>query len=183
MLAYIKGDILAHTKDGAVIRVGDLGYEIMGSWLGKIPSGSSVEIWTYQYFENESVPRLIGCKTPEARHLFIALLAVSGVGPKMAGRIVDYLEPAQLIKAISSGDLTSLGSVKGLGKKTAQKIILELGKTLVSVNSSDDPLVEALSSLKFTPQEISQAIESTDLTGLSEKDKLTTLLRVLGRNR
>lgn len=181
MLAYLTGTVQANTKDGAIIKVGDLGYEVTGSWLKLISPGAVIETWTYQYLENDSIPRLIGCRGLEERSLFMSLLSVSGVGPKMAGRIVETAEPAKLINSITTGDISLLSSVKGLGKKTAQKIILELGKILLSSGpSADDSLVEALSGLKFTPAEIRTAISVTDLAGLSEKDKLTALLKVLG---
>lgn len=181
MIAYLTGTILTHTKDGAVILAGPLGYEVIGSWLAKHELGTPVEAWIYEYLENESIPRMVGCQSESDRNLFLQLLSVQGVGPKMASRIVDTLPGSALVQAITTGDVEMLSSVKGLGKKTGQKIILELGKILVTdVNPAHAGLYEALSTLKFTRHEIDQAIEKNNLEGLSEQQQLTMLLRTLG---
>lgn len=185
MIAYLKGQVVTHTQDGAILQVSGVGYEVIGNWLKSLTLDSEQIVWCYEYLENESVPRLIGCKSQRAREVFIELLGVNGVGPKMAGRIVDTMPIDKLLSAITSGDLTTLSSVKGLGKKTAQKIILELGKTLVADlgASENDSIVEALSTLRFTPQEIKAAIAATNLTGLSENQALSAVLKTLGGNK
>lgn len=183
MQAYLKGTILSYTKDGAIIVVNGIGYDCTGSWLKSRSVGSTIELYTYHYLENQSIPRLIALKSAESRELLIELISVSGVGPKMAGRILDTFTPADLISAITSSDVARLSQVKGLGKKTAQKIILELGKTLVLDQSSpSQPYVEALISLGFSHSEIEQAAKSTQLTGLSDNAAISELLRTLGRH-
>lgn len=184
MIAFLTGTIHSHTKDGAVILAGPLGYEVIGSWLGRKPLGTAVEAWIYEYLENESIPRMVGCQSEGDRNLFLQLLSVQGVGPKMASRIVDTLPGNALIQAITGGDVDMLSTVKGLGKKTAQKIILELGKILVTdVSPAHAGLYEALSSLKFTRHEIDRAIEKSNLEDMTESQQLTVLLRTLGGSR
>jgi Holliday junction DNA helicase RuvA len=181
MIAFLSGTILAHTKDGAIVKCGSVGYEVIGTWLGRIAVDTPIDIWIYEYLENESIPRMVGCQTLEARNVFLQLLSVQGVGPKMASRIVDTLPSDRLVHAIGSGDIEMLSSVKGLGKKTAQKIVLELGKILVTdISSAHSGIIEALSALRFTPREIQNAIEHTDLTDLSESESITAVLRTLG---
>ena len=183
MQAYLAGTILEHTNDGAIVLVAGVGYACAGSWLKSIPPGDEVTLFTYHYLENQSVPRLIAVKTSASRELLIELISVSGVGPKMAGSILDALTPHALLSAITSSDIDTLTSVKGLGKKTAQKIILELGKTLVLDSTvATHPYFEALVSLGFTRSEIETAIKSTDVTGLSDNQAVTALLRSLGRS-
>lgn len=183
MQAYLNGTILSHTKDGAIIVVAGVGYDCTGSWLKTLPVGTALELYTYHYLENQSIPRLIAVKSSVARELLIELLSVSGVGPKMAGRILDALTPPQLLTAITSSDVTTLSQVKGLGKKTAQKIILELGKTLVlDSTTKSHPYFEALVSLGFSRSEIESAIQATDVTGLSDNAAISALLRALGRS-
>ncbi len=182
MIAYLQGTILAYTKDGAIVQSGEIGYDCTGAWLSRLPVGDPVSLYTYHYLENQTIPRLIAVPTSEARSLLIELLSVSGVGPKMAGRILDALPPAKLISAITVGDLSTLTSVKGLGKKTAQKIILELGKTLVLESSSATlPYLDALLSLGFSRSEIETAVKNTDVTNLTENQAITVLLRSLGK--
>lgn len=180
MIAYLKGTILSHTKSGAIIVVGGIGYDCIGGWLLSQKQGSEVELYCYHYLENQSIPKLLAVSSLEARSLVISLLDVSGVGPKMAGRILDYLTPENLIAAITAGDLDTLSRVKGLGKKTAQKIILELGRTLVLDTSSNSPYSEALISLGFTKSEIDTALKNTNVTGLTESQALSALMRNLG---
>ena len=180
MIAYLKGTILTHTSHGAIVLSGDIGYDCIGGWLKSISPGSAVELYTYHYLENQSIPRLLAVSSLDARSLVISLLDVSGVGPKMAGRILDSLSPNMLLTAITAGDLDTLSKVKGLGKKTAQKIILELGKTLVLDSASSSPYSEALLSLGFTKSEIDRALKITDVTGLTESQALSALMRNLG---
>lgn len=181
MIAYIKGTLLTHTHDGAVILSGNIGYEVIGSWLSRVTPGTAIESWIYEYLENENIPRMVSCQTLEARSLFLQLLSVQGVGPKMASRIIDAMDAGKLVTAISSGDVDTLSTVKGLGKKTAQKIILELGKILVTdVGTANTGIFDALSSLKFTPREIQAAIDATDLEGMTENQRLSAVLKTLG---
>lgn len=180
MIAYLKGTIQNHTNNGAIVIVGDIGYDCIGGWLLGQKVGALVELYCYHYLENQSIPRLLAVSSLEARSLVISLLDVSGVGPKMAGRILDHLKPENLIAAITTGDLDTLSRVKGLGKKTAQKIILELGKTLVLDSSTTSPYIEALLSLGFTKSEIDTALKNTVVTGLTESQALSALMRNLG---
>jgi Holliday junction DNA helicase RuvA len=182
MIAYLSGQLLTHTKDGAIITVNGVGYEVIGLWLGRQAIGSDLDIYTYHYLENESIPRLIGCQTKEGRDLLIELITVNGVGPKMAGRILDAASVSAIKTAITTADLDFLTHIKGLGKKTAQKIILDLGKTLVEATSSaNDYIYEALKELSFDKREIDHALENLDLTGLSESAALSIVLKSLGK--
>lgn len=182
MISYLSGKLLHHTKDGAVIVVNNVGYEIIGFWLGRQSIGTLLEIYTYHYIENESIPRLIGCQTKDGRDLLIELITVNGVGPKMAGRILDAASVADIKTAITTADLDFLTHIKGLGKKTSQKIILDLGKTLVEATSSANSYIyDALAELSFDKREIDKVLETIDLTGLSESAALSMVLKALGK--
>lgn len=182
MIAYLSGQLLHHTKDGAVILANGIGYEVIGLWLGRHAIDSSLNVYTYHYLENETIPRLIGCQSKEARDLLMELITVNGVGPKMAGKILDSGPISAIKTAISSADLDFLTTIKGLGKKTAQKIILDLGKTLVEATSSANSYIyDALKELSFDKREIDKVLESLDLTGLSESAALSLVLKKLGQ--
>jgi holliday junction DNA helicase RuvA len=182
MIASLSGSLLTHTPDGAVIEVGGMGYEVIGLWLGRVTLGTKLVLYTYHYLENQTIPRLIGCQTKEGRDLLIELIGVNGVGPKLAGKILDAATPAAVKSAITSGDLDFLTHIKGLGRKTAQKIILDLGKTLVEATSSaNNYIYEALRELSFDKREIDRVLEKIDLTGLSESAALSLVLKSLGR--
>lgn len=182
MIAYLKGQLLHHTKDGAVVVVGGVGYEVIGLWLGRVSLGGDVVIFTYHYLENQTIPRLIGCQSQAGRDLLIELISVSGVGPKMAGKILDAASVPAIKTAITTADLDFLTQIKGLGKKTAQKIILDLGKTLVEATSSANSYIyDALRELSFDKREIDRVLENIDLTGLSESAALSIVLKSLGK--
>ncbi|MFH2085631.1 MAG: Holliday junction branch migration protein RuvA [bacterium] len=182
MIAYLSGTILHHTKDGAVVLVAGIGYEVLGFWLGRIALGTKLDLYTYHYLENQTIPRLIGCPTKEGKDLLLELISVSGVGPKMAGKILDAASPATIKAAITAGNLDFLMSIKGLGKKTAQKIILDLGKTLVEATTSAESYIyDALRELSFDKREIDHVLEKLDLTGLSESAALSLVLKTLGK--
>ena len=182
MITYLSGTLLDHTKDGAVILVGGVGYEVIGLWLGRQTIGTDLTLYTYHYLENQTLPRLIGCQTKEGRNLLIELITVNGVGPKMAGRILDASSVPAIKTAITTGDLDFLTHIKGLGKKTAQKIILDLGKILVEATSSANSYIyDALRELSFDKREIDRVLETVNLTGLSESQSLTIVLKQLGK--
>lgn len=182
MISYLSGKLLHHTKDGAVIVVNGVGYEVIGLWLGRINLGSDVEVYSYHYLENQTIPRLIGCQSQSGKDLLIELISVSGVGPKMAGKILDAASVSAIKTAITSADLDFLTQIKGLGKKTAQKIILDLGKTLVEATSSANSYIyDALRELSFDKKEIDRALESLDLSGLNESESLSLVLKTLGK--
>ena len=182
MISYLSGKLLHHTKDGAVIVVSGIGYEVIGLWLGRIALGTELELYTYHYLENQSIPRLVGCSTKEGRDLLLELISVSGVGPKLAGKILDAATPAAIKTAITTADLDFLTHIKGLGKKTAQKIILDLGKTLVEATTSATSYIyDALRELAFDKREIDHVLETADLTGLSESAALSLVLKKLGQ--
>jgi len=182
MISYLEGKLIHHTKDGAVILVGGVGYEVIGLWLGRQTIGTDLTLHTYHYIENESLPRLIGCQSKEGRDLLIELITVNGVGPKMAGKILDAASVAAIKTAITTADLDFLTTIKGLGKKTAQKIILDLGKTLVEATTSATSYIyDALRELSFDKHEIDHVLETVDLTGLSESAALSLVLKQLGK--
>ena len=182
MISYLSGKLLHHTKDGATIVVSGIGYNVIGLWLGRIALGTELVVYTYHYIEQESIPRLIGCQSKEGRDLLIELITVNGVGPKMAGRILDAASVSAIKTAITGADLDFLTHIKGLGKKTAQKIILDLGKTLIEATSSANSYIyDALRELAFDKREIDKVLETLDLTGLTESAALSIVLKALGK--
>ena len=182
MIASLSGTLLTHTKDGAIIEVVGVGYEVIGLWLGRLSPGTKLTLYTYHYLENQSITRLVGCQSKEARELLIELLAVNGVGPKLVSKILDAASVPAIKTAITTADLDFLTHIKGLGKKTAQKIILDLGKTLVEATTSASSYIyDALRELSFDKREIDKALETTNIEGLTESAALSAVLKSLGR--
>ncbi|MCI9627273.1 MAG: Holliday junction branch migration protein RuvA [Clostridia bacterium] len=173
MIAYVKG-IPAYTRaDYAVIDVGGVGYKVFMplSHLGRLPREEKVvTVYTYLHVR-EDIQALYGFLSTEDLDIFELLLAVSGVGPKAALSILSTLEPSKLALAVSQSDVKAISSAPGIGKKTAERIVLELknkiGSGLVDVSDSADYLpgnadlftdaVSALMGLGYTASEASEA--------------------------
>jgi Holliday junction DNA helicase RuvA len=172
MIASIRGTLLSAGVDHAVVETGGVGFliyaprTVLGA-LGEL--GSEVRLYTHLHIR-EDLLALYGFATVEQRGLFEMLLAVSGIGPKVALNLLSAAAPDELRVAIAGGDTTRLARVPGIGKKTAERLVLELrGKldlkglppsasatpALLAINSE---LAETLVSLGFSAGEANAAI-------------------------
>lgn len=178
MIAFIKGVVEYKDADKAIIEAGDIGYELAMSIhaLATLPAcGNVAQVWTYLNVKDDSIS-LFGFSDPQEKDLFTKLITISGVGPKMALSALSTFKPAELISVIAAGDVAAVSTISGVGKKTAQRIILELQGILKtdacdqaqdSVEASQ-PLrdaARALDSMGFSADEISKA-----LNGCTESD-------------
>ncbi|MBD5271598.1 MAG: Holliday junction branch migration protein RuvA [Bacteroides sp.] len=128
MLEYIKGIITENTPTYVVVEAGNLGYliNIPLSTFSRLQNCSGeIKLWLHQVIR-EDAWTLYGFFTTRERELFRLLIGVSGVGPGTASLILSSLSPAELELTISSGDHSRLKGVKGIGAKTAQRIIVDL---------------------------------------------------------
>ena len=172
MIASIRGILLFVGVDHAVVETGGIGFlvyaprTVLGN-LGEV--GGEVRLYTHLHIR-EDVLALYGFATSDQRHLFETLLGVSGIGPKVALSLLSSAAPDHLRTAIAGGDTAWLARVPGIGKKTAERLVLELrGKVdikglpapsaatpaLVAVNAE---LAEMLISLGFSATEANAAI-------------------------
>lgn len=128
MITFLEG-ILAEKQPGrAVINVGGVGYEVfipLSSFERLPPEGATCKVLTYHHVRDDA-QELFGFATENERRLFLLLYSVSGVGPKTALGVLGGLSVRDIKKAIAEGDAKRLATVKGLGRKTAEKIIVEL---------------------------------------------------------
>ncbi|PXY80253.1 Holliday junction branch migration protein RuvA [Bifidobacterium indicum] len=170
MLAMLTGRVSAIETGCAVIDVSGVGYEVRmpQSDLGSMRSESTVTVFTSLNISQDSVT-LYGFLSRSSKSLFIQLQKVSGIGPRVALSILSTLTPDQLAQAVADGDSTALSRSPGLGKKGAQKIILELsGKLDISSIGSTQPrkdidsgsrqVVEGLVSLGWQQHDAEQAV-------------------------
>ncbi len=168
MIAYIKGRVLTTTSETAIIEVNGLGYEAYcsGGAFRKITVGELVELYTYLQVKEDGVT-LFAFGSPKEKELFLKLVSVSGVGPKMGISILTGLTDTELVEAIASADVKRLSAVKGLGKKTAEKIVLELhGKISAAevISAGADPLTAALET--SAPQNRLSALDEEAVSAL-----------------
>ena len=141
MIGYIKGNLL-YAEDGvAVIDVNGVGYEIncSGAVYKELVSNRGGEVYTYTAVKEDGVS-LYGFISREEKKIFLKLISVSGVGPKMGIAVLSAMSVNDLTLKIATGDVKGLSVVKGLGKKTAERIVLELRDKIGVVADGTDLL-------------------------------------------
>ncbi len=133
MIARLRGRPVGRTPDGLVLDVNGVGYLVAATptVLRRAAAGSEVTVETYLHVREDAL-QLYGFGDAEERELFVHLLTVSGVGPKVALAVVSGSPAAELRKAIALGDHARFQAIPGIGKKTAERIVLELKEKLGS---------------------------------------------------
>lgn len=166
MIEYIQGDLITRGAGFVIIQVGGIGYRLYVSsmTLGGLPSSKGeVTLYTYLYIREDEIS-LYGFAAPEEKELFTTLLLVSGIGPKLALSVLSRLRVSEFKRAVILGDTVSLVSIPGVGKKTAERIILEL-KDKVGKQELEESLIpgdgQGLTDLR------SQAISALQALGYS----------------
>lgn len=181
MIGYLKGQVKSVGKDHILAVVDNLGYEVFvpAPTLERVQAGETREFWTHEYLR-ENARELYGFPAREELGLFRDLMKVSGVGPKMALNVLS-LGASRVRDAITKGDAGILGSISGVGKKTAQKIVLELKGVLSDMDavSADMEAVDALRRLGYSQREASEALHG--VAGETVEGKIKSALKILGK--
>lgn len=127
MIAFLNGTVERQTSDGFIINVNGVGYRIVTSskTAAKLTVKSEVKINTHLYLR-EDIMQLYGFADDDEQNMFESLISVSKIGPKMAVCILSAYTPGDIVRHISNKDISALAAVPGLGKKTAERIVLEL---------------------------------------------------------
>lgn len=136
MYAYIRGKLIQASAANIIVEAGGIGYLILtpASLFARLPaSGTEVMIYTSLQVREDS-QALYGFLTVEERDLFEILISVSGIGPKTGLNTIGHLAPHELHEAVTQHDITRLCKVPGIGKKTAERLIIELRDKLASVS-------------------------------------------------
>ncbi len=187
MISQLRGTIVHKDLRMAVIDVGGVGYRITcaPSTLNALPNDTEARLWTYLAVRENALD-LYGFLTKEDLDLFELLITVSGIGPKTAIGILSVVMPETVRMAISSGDSTYLTKVSGVGKKVAEKIVLELKGKFDGIGTDglhtqkDSDAIEALKALGYSHAEARDALHKIphDIDNASEKVKHA--LKILG---
>ena len=181
MIAYVKG-IIAH-KDGygVILEANGIGYEMSMSSkaLGTLPAvGNTAQVWTYLHVKDDGMSLFGFCDASE-KEMFVKLIGVSGIGPKMAISALSTFNPKELASAIAAGDVTRISSVPGIGKKTAQRLVLELKDKV-----TDEELTSSGPSVSVRPAADSaetEAIEALMALGYPASDAAKAVSAVAGQ--
>ena len=137
MIAYVKGPLAYVADQSVVVDAQGVGYliHVSPTTLSRLPPrGGEVQLFTYMQ-SGESGQSLHGFLTQEEVRLFTLLISVSGIGPKVASAILSTLTPSQVIIAIVADDAAALSKAQGVGKKTAQRVLLELRDKIKTADS------------------------------------------------
>lgn len=191
MIGYLKGKVKELTPDYVLLEVNGVGYEVICSGAAfSVLSGADVgEVYTYMQVKEDGIS-LFGFADMQEKSLFLKLISVQGVGAKMAIAVLSSMRPSDISAAIATADVKRLSAVKGLGKKTAERMILELhGKisadellgasgdsagraTALPASAEDDDAVAALMNLGFTKSESMRAVERAKASGAATVEQI-----------
>ena len=127
MYAYIKGRITHMTESSVIIETNGIGYEILvpATFSARYSVGDDATIYTYLSVREDGMS-MFGFSSAESKTMFLKLIGISGVGPKLALAILGGMNPEDLAACIVSENSAALSGIKGVGKKTAERIIIEL---------------------------------------------------------
>lgn len=171
MIAYIQGKLVEKTPTEVVIDCGGVGYHINISLhtYSLLPKTEQIKLHTYVQIK-EDAHTLFGFVEKTEREIFKMMLTVSGIGASIARTMLSSLEPKQIIQAIAVGDFATIQSIKGIGTKTAQRVIIELKDkvlklydleevSLVQNNTNKDEALSALEVLGFIRKSAEKVVE------------------------
>ncbi len=180
MIAYLTGRVIRSGIGWNVVLVSGIGYKVFP--VGCILSiGDDVELEVVDFLREDRRELYVFTDT-SVLELFERLIEVSGIGPKLAQKMLSGGSVDKLKAAILKGDIAFLTTIPGVGKKTAQKIILELKGVLVQTEEDsveDMDTLEALISLGYARKDVLEVVRG--LTGRDAEDRLREALRALGR--
>ncbi|MFA6603897.1 MAG: Holliday junction branch migration protein RuvA [Patescibacteria group bacterium] len=184
MLITITGKITHKGGDFVVVEAGGLGYQVYlaAAALEKAKVGAKADYWTYEHLR-EDAHDLYGFQDRQELAMFHKLVAVSGVGPRMALNILALGAITEIERLIERGDIDMLSRVPRVGRKTAQKIVLELKGKLVEAGRGDveDEVLTALVNLGYSREQAREAVNRVSADEATVEGRLRAALRGLGK--
>lgn len=177
MITYIKGKLVEKNPSYAVIEANGIGYYINISLqtFSTLKDDESCKLLTYLSIKEDS-HTLFGFSQEEERELFIKLISVSGVGTNTARMMLSSLSSHEIIQAIATDDVNALKSIKGIGAKTAQRIILDLKDKVTSIGVSNNNLPVSNNTIK------NEALSALLVLGFDKKATEKTVSAVFSSN-
>ena len=188
MIVFLDGEVVEKGAGRIVLAVAGVGYDVQvpASVLAKLPPiGRSARVYTRLATRDDTM-LLYGFASQDERALFDLLTGVTGVGPKVALAFLSSLAPDALRRAIVDGDAAALTIVPGVGKKVAQRVVLDLRDRLggegdvIAVEGPVADVRDALLQLGLTPQEASEALRGLEPDGRPPEDLLREALQKVG---
>jgi Holliday junction DNA helicase RuvA len=193
MIAMIRGTVIELGGNYAVVDIGGLGYKVFvtADSLHSLKIGTETRFWTHLAVREDALD-LYGFPAKKEKDFFELLIGISGIGPKSALNILSLVSSDTLAGAIRTGSTAHLVKVSGIGRKTAEKIVLELkdkmggiaaseGGQVAADMSSDLDAIEALKALGYDADESREALKKIDAEISDTGKKVKAALKMLGR--
>ncbi len=189
MIALLEGKIELKTNKFVILNVGGVGYKVFCSTalLGKLPDqGEKVKLFIHLY-PRENLLDLYGFLSFEELDFFEMLISISGIGPKAGLAVLSIASLKDLKTSIASGQVSLLTKVSGIGKKTAERVILELGSKIlvpgreVSKLMADDEAIDALVSLGYSSRQAREALKQVAGKIKGTTNRIKEALKILGK--
>lgn len=158
MIAHLRGKLISRHPGLVIVEAGGVGYNVTVSvpTFSELPSlGSEVALHIHTHVREDQLA-LYGFLRPEEKQLFEKLITVSGIGPKLAVTVLSGMPADEMVNAIRSNDLTRLTKVPGVGRKTAERMVLELRDKLTPVDGTER--LQVVSSLSSTQEDVLSAL-------------------------
>lgn len=190
MITHLTGTVIDKEERSVVLDVRGVGYKVFvtGSTMETLKDGKEISLWTHLAVREDSQTLYGFTKKDELYFFELLISSVSGVGPKTALGILNVSSAENIRRAVSSGDTSHLTKVSGIGKKMADKIVLELkGKFEAAESSSGISLrdevdaLEALKALGFKHNEAREALKEVDPTVTDTGARVKKALKILGK--
>jgi Holliday junction DNA helicase RuvA len=177
MINFLRGRLVEKSPTQIVIDCNGVGYEVNISLYtyGKLPKEENISIYTY-FQVREDAQILYGFMEKDEKEVFTKLLSVSGIGASTARMMFSSLSPLEVVNAISSGDVDTIKSVKGIGLKTAQRVIVDLKDKITKVEYSNEVLPLQNNTNK------SEALSALVTLGYSKKQAENSVQKILKTN-
>ena len=165
MITHIKGKLVEKSPTSVIIEVNGIGYliNISLNTFSAIPDQESLKLYTHLQIKEDS-HTLFGFYSRKEREIFRLLISVSGIGASIARTMLSSLSPEQIIQGISIGDSAMIQSVKGIGLKTSQRVIIELKDKVLKIYDLDDKI-----SFQNNNTAKEEALSALEVLGINKK--------------
>ena len=177
MIHHLKGKLVEKNPTHVIVECGGVGYfvNISLNTFSKLPENESISIYTHLQVKEDS-HTLYGFVEKSEREIFRLLISVSGIGSNIARTMLSSLSPSQIRDAIANGDVPTIQSIKGIGAKTAQRVILDLRDKVLKVYDIDEVSLSANNTNK------DEALSALEVLGFARKQAERVVDKVLSQD-
>ena len=177
MITHLKGKLVEKSPTNVVIEVNGIGYwvNISLTTFSQIPDNENIKLYTHLQIKEDS-HSLYGFYSKKEREIFRLLISVSGIGTSTARTMLSSLDPQQVVEAISSNNVSIVQSVKGIGSKTAQRLIIELRDKILKIYDLDETYVNSNNTTR------EEALSALEVLGINKKSSERLVDNIIKEN-